>query len=135
MSIDKITIAEAAKILGVNKKTLMRWDALGKFPSEREALSGIRYYDKADVLNHAVWFKLRKKHKENLRELDVIRKEVDKYIVTQPLGPFDKPHFHKLEDMAKAFDNLHKWEREHKKILEEYSTLPLGFHAKVDPDF
>lgn len=127
-----LTIAQASEILGVNKKTLMRWDASGKFPSKREGI--IRYYDEKDIQQHAQWFKLRRKHKEHNRKLGAIRKEVDRFTATQPLGPFDNPHFHKYEDMKRAYDALRAWEQEDKKILEEYSQLPSGFKAKVDPE-
>lgn len=130
---DKINISEAAEILGVSKKTLIRFDEDGRFPAERDQ-NGYRIYSRNDIENHAFWFSLRRKHKEHNRKLKAIRLEVDKYIVTQPLGPFDKPKFHKLEDMAKAFDALDEWEEEHRKILEEYSKLPRGFKAKTDID-
>lgn len=128
-----LTIAQAAKQLKVNKKTLMRWDASGKFPAKRDS-SGNRTYDEKDISNHAQWFALRRKHRTHNRLLTAIRREADKYLVTQPLGPMENPKFHKLEDMKKAYDALHKWEAEDKKITEEYSKLPEDFRAKLDPD-
>lgn len=128
-----LTIAQAAKKLQVNKKTLIRWDASGKFPAQRDS-AGNRIYEEQDVLNHAQWFKLRRKHRAHNRKLTAIRKEVDKYTATQPLDVLTPPRFHKLEDMKKAFEALHTWEKEHKKILAEYAELPDGFKAKVDPD-
>lgn len=127
-----LSISQAAKILGVNKKTLMRWDREGKFPAQREA--GARVYEEQDIYNHAQWFNLRRKHRAHNRLLTTIRSEVDKYLTTQPLGPMENPKFHKYEDMKKAYGALRKWEEEDKKILEEYSRLPRGFTAKVDPD-
>jgi len=129
-----IKISQAAELLGVNSRTLMRWDEEGKFPAHKENLSKMRFYEQSDITNHAFWFKLRRKHKEHLKRLDEIRKEVDKYISTQPLDAGTNPRFHKYEDMKKAFDNLRDWEKEHKLILEEYSQLPPGFKAKVDPE-
>lgn len=128
-----LTIAQAAKQLKVNKKTLMRWDASGKFPAKRDS-AGNRTYHEIDIENHAQWFALRRKHRVHNRKLTAIRKEADKYLATQPLGPMENPKFHKYEDMKKAYDALHKWEKEDKKILEEYSKLPEGFKAKLDPD-
>jgi DNA-binding transcriptional MerR regulator len=130
---DKITISQAAKIFGVNKKTLMRWEADKIYIPEREPLSDIRYYDEFDVRQQAFWWKLRVRHKTHNRKLTAIRAECDKYLATQPLGPMDKPKFHKLEDMKKAYDALHEWEEEHNRILQEYAKLPRGFKAKVDP--
>ena len=112
----------------------MRWDNEGKFLAHREQLSKIRFYDEADILNHANWFELRRKHKLHLKKLDSIRKEVDKFVVTQPLEFGASPKFHKLEDMKKAYDALSDWEKEERKITGEYGNLPSGFKAKVDPE-
>lgn len=127
-----LSISQAAQILKVNKKTLMRWDAEGKFPAQRKA--GARVYEEQDIYNHAQWFDLRRKHRAHNRLLTAIRSEADKYLATQPLGPMENPKFHKYEDMKKAYDALRKWEEENRKILEEYSKLPRGFKAKVDPE-
>lgn len=130
-----IKISQAAKLLGVSTRTMMRWDKDGKFPADhKEKLSGIRFYDLDDINNHVFWFNLRRKHKDNLRKLGVIRAEVDKYISTQPLQAGENPKFHKYEDMKRAYDALHKWEEEHREILKEYAKLPSGFKAKVDPE-
>ncbi len=127
------TIAQASKKLKVNKKTLIRWDASGKFPAVRD-LSGNRTYDEIDILNHAKWFAVRRKHRAHNRELTAIRKECDKYLATQPLGLTENPRFHKYEDMKKAYGALRKWERDNREILKEYSNLPSHFKAKLDPD-
>lgn len=129
-----IRISQVAKILKINARTLMRWDNEGKFVAHREQLSKIRFYDEADVLNHAIWFDLRRRHKTHLKKLDSIRKEVNKFVVTQPLEFDSTPKFHKLEDMKKAYDALRDWEKEEREITEEYSKLPSGFKAKVDPE-
>lgn len=52
---DLITIAEAAKLLGVSQPTLRRWDELGKFKARRHPINSYRMYLVEDVL------KLRKK--------------------------------------------------------------------------
>ena len=115
-----LKISQAAKILGVSSRTLMRWDEDGKFPAHKEPISKMRYYSEDEIKTHALWFEIRRKHKKILNELDAIRAEVDKYIVTQPLDYGEKPKFHKLEDMKKAFDDLHKWERKQKEIYREF---------------
>jgi len=127
------TIAQSAEQLQVNKKTLMRWDASGKFPAQRDS-TGSRIYDEKDVLNHAQWFAVRRKHRAHNRQLTAIRSECDKYLATQPLGPMENPKFHKVEDMKKAYGALRRWETENRAILKEYSKLPSGFRAKLDPD-
>ncbi len=129
-----LRISQAAKILKVNTRTLMRWDNEGKFVAHKEPLSKIRFYDEVDILNHEIWFELRRKHKAHLKKLDSIRKEVDKFVVTQPLEFGANPKFHKLEDMKKAYDALRDWEKEERNITSEYGKLPSGFKAKVDPE-
>lgn len=129
-----IKLSQAAKLLEVNPRTLIRWDEEGKFPANKEPISKMRYYDESDIISHVFWFKLRRKHKSHNKKLDDIRKEVNKYIITQPLDPGQNPKFHKLEDMKRAFDKLNKWEEEHLRILKEYSNIPRGFKAKVDPE-
>lgn len=127
-----LTISQAAEKLQVNKKTLIRWDTSGKFPAQRDS-SGNRVYDEQDILNHAQWFRLRRKHRAHNRQLTAIRKEADRFTATQPLG-METPKFHKLEEMKRAYDALNKWEAKSKEITEEYSKLPRDFEAKVDPD-
>ena len=127
-----LTISQAAKKLQVNKKTLIRWDTSGKFPAERDS-SGNRTYQEQDISNHARWFILRRKHRAHNRLLTAIRKEADRFTATQPLS-METPKFHKFEEMKKAYDALDKWKKESSEILKEYSNLPHGFKAKIDPD-
>jgi excisionase family DNA binding protein len=43
-----VSIGEAARIFGVNPRTLRRWEADGKIRSQR-TLGGHRRYDRADI--------------------------------------------------------------------------------------
>ena len=47
---DLITIAEAAKLLGVSLPTLRRWDGSGKFPARRHPMNSYRMYARDDVM-------------------------------------------------------------------------------------
>lgn len=58
---DLLTIADAAKLLGVSQPTLRRWDDLGKFSARRHPINGYRMYLRDDVM------KLRKKIVEGER--------------------------------------------------------------------
>ena len=114
---------------------MMRWDKNGKFPADhKEKLSGIRFYDEADIRNHVFWFNLRRKHKENLKKLHLVNANLEEFRVAQPLQAGQNPRFHKYEDMKRAYNALHAWEKEHDEIMKEYSKLPRGFKAKVDPE-
>jgi len=130
-----LTISQTAKLLGVDKKTLMRWDKEGKFSAKREKVSNTRYYDDEDVYNHALWFEIRRKHKAHLRLLHDVRKEVDRFIRTSPLNPMENPKSFRLVDMKKAYEALHKWEEEDLAISEEYNKLPRGFTPKLNPEY
>ena len=39
-----LTVSEAAKLIGVNKETLRRWDKSGKFSSSRNPINNYRVY-------------------------------------------------------------------------------------------
>jgi excisionase family DNA binding protein len=58
---DLITIAEAAKLLGVSLPTMRRWDESGKFPARRHPINSYRMYTRDEVM------KLRKKIVEGER--------------------------------------------------------------------
>ena len=47
---DLITIAQAAKLLGVSQPTLRRWDEIGKFRARRHPINNYRTYLRDDVL-------------------------------------------------------------------------------------
>jgi excisionase family DNA binding protein len=58
---DLITIAEAAKLLGVSLPTMRRWDESGKFPARRHPINSYRMYLRDEVI------KLRRKIVEGER--------------------------------------------------------------------
>lgn len=126
-------ISQVSKILGVDKKTLMRWDNEGKYPAIREKHSNIRLYDEIDIQNHALWFDIRRKHKAHLRLLPALNEERNKFINTKPLQPGESPKSFPLKEMKKAYDAIHKWEDEENEILKEYTRVPDGFKHKIDP--
>ncbi len=47
---DLITIAEAARLLGVSLPTMRRWDDSGRFRARRHPINCYRMYLRADVL-------------------------------------------------------------------------------------
>ncbi len=44
-----LTVAEAAKVLGISPMTLRRWDESNKFKARRHPISGYRLYLKKDL--------------------------------------------------------------------------------------
>jgi site-specific DNA-methyltransferase (adenine-specific) len=47
---DRITIKDAAAILGVSEMTLRRWDKSGKFKARRHPINNYRFYRRAEVV-------------------------------------------------------------------------------------
>lgn len=47
---DRITIKQAAALLGVSEMTLRRWDKAGKFKARRHPMNNYRFYRRGDVL-------------------------------------------------------------------------------------
>ncbi len=45
----KLTITEAAEMIGVSPKTLMRWEATGKVKKAKRDWRGWRFYDSDDI--------------------------------------------------------------------------------------
>jgi|GEM_PF-3160934 len=131
----KITIGEAAKILSVNKKTLMRWDETDMFPAEREPVSKIRIYDKAIVEKTARWFDLRKRHKEHVHKITAIQANIDRFISTRPLSPGENLKGMSTEEareMKKAFDVRREWFKEEDEFDKEYVEFTEGFYGKLE---
>ncbi len=129
-----IKISEAAKLLKVSIRTLIRWDNDNKLKAFREQISRTRYYDEDEIRLHVIWFELRREEKLHLRELKAIIKEVEKYISSRPLSIDYTPTGHNVEDMQKAFDAKAKWDKLYWEIHEKFKLLPKGFVAKVDPE-
>lgn len=107
----KILISEAAKILRVSKRTLMRWDEDGKLKPERDTKSGNRLYDRQDM-----------KRLAHLRKLPAIQKKIEQYAATTPLNPLVPPkpnQSNELEEMKEAFKSIRDWERKWRKLTKE----------------
>jgi len=128
----KITTGKVAKVLGVTKRTFLRWDKEGIIPFEREEISKTRLYNPFVIEKVKQWLDLRKKHKEHLKKLGPIRENLDQFITRKPLDPFNPPKLHRYEDMKKAFDDLHRWEKELKEIYKEYAEFTEGFYGKLE---
>ena len=127
----KITISQAAKILGVSKKTLMRWDKPGLFPARRESVSNVRIYDKEGVEKLAEWFDLRKKHLNHLKKLKPINDECRRFISTRPLDPYNPPKGHNLRDMKKAFNKMKQWQCDLNELRKKYIEFMEDYYKKL----
>lgn len=130
-SMSYITIAEAAKILNVNKRTLMRWDEEGIFPAKREEVSKIRIYDKNVIEKTAKWFDLRKREKEHLRKLPEINRKRNKVIPTAPLDPYKDPPGHTLEELRSVYREYHDWKKKYDDLHKEHTEFTEDFYRRL----
>lgn len=127
-----LSTQEAADFLKVSKKTLMRWDSEGHFPTERESVTSARIYHLKDIEMAKKWLDLREKHRMHLKKLPNIQKELDRILVTNPLIPGEPDkHFWGIEEIKKPFEAMNKWEEEEKKIFEEYSQFNDWKYRKI----
>lgn len=127
----KISIKQAAEILKLNQKTLLRWEESGLLIPDREEVSRIRVYDKTRIEMIAKWLDLRKRNLEHLRKLDPIRKNLDKFIPKVPLD-VSTPKGNKFEDMKKAFGDMRQWEAEHDEINKEYGDFDNFDYGRLE---
>lgn len=109
-----ITIGKAAKILGVNKKTLMRWDESGKFsPKIREVLSGGRVYVESDVRNLKTLREHESRHRRVMKEWKSVINKLSSY-----------NDVFLLTDEESALDEQEqKLKREHQRLKQEFETF------------
>lgn len=114
-----LSLQQAAKKLGISTRTLLRWDEDGTFPAAHEEVSKTRVYDEEIVEVYARYMAVRKTHREHLNKLGAIQASLSKFIVTKPLNPFEPTQVHKYEEMKKAYDAKHEWDKQYKKIEEE----------------
>lgn len=109
----QLTIGQAAKILGVSKKTLMRWDNSGRFSPTRETVSNIRVYEESVVRNLKVLLDHERRYSENIREL---RK------MMLGLNNFSKL-FLLSDKEGELLDKEEALIQKHKKLMKEFEEL------------
>lgn len=108
-----ITIGQTSKILGVSKKTLMRWDESGRFSVTREAVSNIRVYEEPQVRDLKFLRDHEERYAENIRQIRKVGLELNSY--------------HRLFLLSNKEGELLEQEEwlieEHKKLLEEFGNF------------
>ncbi|MDO8487761.1 MAG: MerR family transcriptional regulator [bacterium] len=121
-----ITIAEAAKILGVSKRTLYRWEKEGWLRVAREGLLNIRVYDRNYIETVKRLIDLNKREKLHLAKLSDIRKRSKRHMMEQdytgkPLKLMDEKD---VEEAIKVYEEEVEWDKENKRILAEWLSYP-----------
>ena len=108
-----MTISQAAKILGVNKKTLMRWDDSGRFSPTRESVSNIRVYDRAEVES----LKIIRNHERRYREAIKQLRET-----LTALSSYARQYWLDKQEMDLS-DELERLQRTYEKLNEEFDNF------------
>ena len=129
-----IKLSQAAQLLGVSSRTLMRWDEEGVFPAYKEPLSGAKFYEESVIKAYATLFDLERAYKSHLKKLPSISKEVKSYLPTEPLNPAKTPEPKDFKGMKKAFEDLHGWEQEHRDFSSKLSNARSTLEANIHPD-
>lgn len=106
-----ITIGQAAKLLGISKRTLMRWDEAGKFsPTTREQVTKSRLYDEYQVKNLRILLNHEKRYRENMRRLRKVMSALNLYQGVFLLG----------KEEGKLLEEEIKLTEEHRKLIKEF---------------
>lgn len=124
-----ITASRAASILGINKRTLFRWEKSGRLKSRREGILGTRVYDKEYVEVAKKILDLNKVEEEHVKKLPRIRKDIEKNCLIQEYVPGKPLKFlseKEIEDAMKAFDAEEAWLKKHEQILRKLYSYPMG---------
>lgn len=138
--VEYITASQASKILGIAKRTILRWDKSGLLPVSEENREGqlrTRKYPLDKIEKIRDWRNLRKRELKHLRKLDEIQERKNKFL---PLTPIDHLHpprilnIKETEEMKQAYKDLHEWEKELHKIYAEYERFTEDYYRKVPED-
>jgi len=111
-----ISTAQAARILEVSKKTLLRWDEAGKFsPTSREEISKGRVYEEKDVQNLKKLQDHETRFQNNLKELREAQNELNPYMNASEVWLTDKE--------IGLLDKESALIKEHEKLMKEFVSF------------
>lgn len=122
-----VTARDAAKILGISKRTLFRWEDEGRIKSQRSGILETRVYDKNYILQTKEIIELNKKEKEHLAKLPEVRERVKAELFVQDVSAIragEPSRYMNIEKANKAFNDEEEWTKEHKEILSKMFTYP-----------
>lgn len=105
-----IAVGQAAKILGVNKRTLQRWDESGRFSPDREEVSRVRVYEEVEVRLLKTLLDHEKKYEGNLRKLREVMGRLNIYGRGRYLG----------EKEIQLLGEEERLMKEHKELFREF---------------
>ncbi len=131
-----LTLFETALFLGVKEDVLINWETQGNWIPYKSPISNNRLYDEREVKLHAEWFKIVRRHKQHLRKLKVINKNLQKYLAVTPIAEKNLRNYPglNLEKLKKAINTRNKWNEEYLEIKSLYSKFAIDFIPKVNLD-
>lgn len=119
-----LSISEAAEILGVTRKTLIRWDDADKFsPERREDVTGARVYDRSKVEDLAKVRKNETEYRSVLKNLKNVRSELNSYELNRKLHFPDE--FRELKEREiRLLDKETELDEKKDNFLKEFFSFP-----------
>ncbi len=109
-----ITIKQAAKILGVSKKTLMRWHEIGRFiPKFREKTSKTRVYEESKVRDLKIVIDNEEKRRENIKKWHTTIEELKRH----------QKRFLLKGEESQLQDKQEECRRINEKLIKEFSKF------------
>jgi len=122
-----ITSAQAAKILGISKRTLFRWEDKSKIKSIREGVLQTRMYDQNYIQQTADILEINRQYEKNLAKLPSIREKITKFVFADDVNVVRQTgevRFMDLDKAGEAMDEEDKWLEEHKRLLNQLFSYP-----------
>ncbi len=119
-----LTINQVAEILGVSTKTLRRWEESKYFIPDRDPYANTRLYHPVVVEYWKALLEMSRRMNEHLKKLEPIRKELNKYLVLEPLSPGQRLPMMNTEGFSIACAAEDNWEKEWNKLMIEFDKFP-----------
>jgi len=149
-----LTISQTAKMLGVNKETLRRWDNSGKFKPQRHPINNYRVYnlEQIDLLANELKFECEiEKNKTlgtpyfktdygSLYNLDIIEffKNLDKesidLIIADPPYNIKKAEWDSFQSQKQYVEWSLEWIKEAQRVLKPNGTLYVCGFSEILAD-
>jgi len=122
-----ITSSEAAKIMGITRRSLLRWEEKGWITAVSRDANGNRVYHPHHLKWAAVmyerWENIRRHDRKHLRKLTPIQRRMSRLIRTQPLERTHHPEPLDFNELKEVLILMDEWRSEHKKIQKIYADF------------
>lgn len=130
----QITTGEAAKILGISKRTLYRWEKEGRIRSVREGILNVRIFDRNYIVMVKQIQDLDKRLNEIMTKLPQILEQSKRHQLEQVFNPGEKLKLlssSEVEASKKAYEKEVAWVAEHRRLVAELCSYPRDILKEV----